>query len=62
MEQGGLLTRKVFPVIPPRVEYTLTDLGVSLSAAFCGVWEWAETHQQTIRNARLEFQKRQAPS
>ena len=60
MEQGGLLTRKVFPVIPPRVEYTLTDLGVSLSAAFCGVWEWAETHQQAIRQARLGFQERQS--
>lgn len=59
MEQDGLLTRKVFPVIPPRVEYTLTELGVGLGAAFCGVWLWAETHQKAILQARLDFQERQ---
>ena len=38
MERDGLLVRTVHPVIPPRVEYRLTELGHSLGAAFCGVW------------------------
>ena len=36
MERDGLLTRTVHPVIPPRVEYELTELGRSLGEAFCG--------------------------
>ena len=38
MERDGLVTRTVHPVIPPHVDYTLTELGRELSAAFCGVW------------------------
>jgi DNA-binding HxlR family transcriptional regulator len=38
MEADGLVSRTVFPVIPPRVEYQLTSLGHSLGEAFCGVW------------------------
>ena len=44
MEREGLVARTVHPVIPPKVEYRLTTLGLSLSAAFCGVWMWAEEH------------------
>ena len=45
MEREGLVARTVHPVIPPKVEYRLTNLGLSLSAAFCGVWLWAEEHR-----------------
>ena len=55
MERDGLVRRTVHPVIPPRVEYTLTPLGESLSAAFCGVWIWAETHHAEIQRARDAF-------
>ena len=55
MEADGLVLRTVFPVIPPRVEYELTDLGRSLGAAFCGVWIWAEEHRETIMKARAAF-------
>jgi DNA-binding HxlR family transcriptional regulator len=55
MERDGLLTRKVHPVIPPKVEYQLTELGRSLGAAFCGVWIWAAQHQEAVVRAREEF-------
>lgn len=58
MEADGLVTRTVFPVVPPRVDYALTDLGHSLGAAFCGVWTWAETHRATILAARAAFSAR----
>jgi DNA-binding HxlR family transcriptional regulator len=57
MERDGLVTRTVHPVIPPRVEYQLTELGSSLGEAFCGVWIWAETHGQEIERARVAFEK-----
>jgi DNA-binding HxlR family transcriptional regulator len=57
MERDGLVTRTVHPVIPPRVEYQLTELGSSLGEAFCGVWVWAETHGQEIERARVAFEK-----
>ena len=55
MEADGLVVRTVFPVIPPKVEYELTDLGRSLSAAFCDVWHWAEHYQAAIMQARRVF-------
>ena len=55
MERDGLVTRTVHPVIPPRVDYRLTDLGMSLGAAFCGVWQWAEENLARIGDARRLF-------
>ena len=52
MERDGLVRRQIHPVIPPRVDYTLTDLGISLGAAFCGVWLWAEENIDRIELAR----------
>ena len=57
MEADGLLTRTVFPVVPPRVEYELTNLGRSLGAAFCGVWIWAEQHRELILQSRKAFRE-----
>ena len=58
MERDGLVIRTVHPVIPPKVEYRLTDLGHSLSAAFCGVWTWAEANLARIETARQAFDAR----
>jgi DNA-binding HxlR family transcriptional regulator len=58
MERDGLLARKVYPVVPPKVEYKLTDLGLTLSAAFCGVWVWAAENLSKVEEARARFDKR----
>jgi DNA-binding HxlR family transcriptional regulator len=55
MERDGLLVRTVHPVIPPKVEYRLTDLGLGLGAAFCGVWLWAEENIDRVEAARQRF-------
>ncbi|WP_341317883.1 helix-turn-helix domain-containing protein [Paraburkholderia sp. IMGN_8] len=52
MEADGLVLRTVYPEVPPRVEYSLTELGTSLCAAFCGVWQWAEKHEPELRVLR----------
>ena len=59
MERDGLLVRTVHPVIPPRVEYRLTDLGESLSEAFCGVWVWAAKNFDRIESSRTAFDGRE---
>jgi DNA-binding HxlR family transcriptional regulator len=58
MERDGLVVRTVHPVIPPKVEYRLTDLGFTLAEAFCGVWTWAEANIDRIEAARAAFDGR----
>lgn len=58
MERDGLVIRTVHPVIPPKVEYRLTDLGFTLAEAFCGVWMWAEKNIDRIEAARAAFDGR----
>lgn len=58
MEREGLVIRTVHPVVPPRVEYRLTDLGLGLGAAFCGVWLWAEQSLEQIEQARADYDQR----
>ena len=60
MERDGLVIRTVHPVIPPKVEYRLTDMGHSLGLAFCGVWGWAQTNHAAIEAARARFDARKA--
>jgi DNA-binding HxlR family transcriptional regulator len=57
MERDGLITRTVHPVVPPKVEYKLTIIGVSLGAAFCGVWIWAAENLNDVERARHRFEK-----
>jgi len=58
MECDGMVTRTVHAVIPPRVDYRLTELGLSLGAAFCGVWIWAEENLAKVEAARAAFAAR----
>jgi DNA-binding HxlR family transcriptional regulator len=55
--RDGLVARTVYPVVPPKVEYKLTKLGMSLGTAFCGVWVWAAENLKEIERARLRFDK-----
>jgi len=59
MECDGLVSRVVHPVVPPRVDYSLTELGRTLGAALCGVWIWAETYHSQIEAARAAFARRE---
>lgn len=46
MEESGLLTRKVYAEVPPRVEYTLTEVGYSLKPIMDTMWAWGEEYKR----------------
>lgn len=47
MEESGLLTRKVYAEVPPRVEYTLTETGYSLKPILDSMVEWGKAYQKS---------------
>ncbi len=53
MEQNGLVSREIKPVIPPWVEYSLTSLGVSLLPVLDALTEWSELHYQEVLDAQV---------
>jgi len=55
LESYGLLTRKVYPVIPPKVDYSLTPLGDSLVIALDSLRDWAMDHNATVEAAIDEY-------
>ncbi|MFK4725693.1 winged helix-turn-helix transcriptional regulator [Bradyrhizobium niftali] len=58
LERDGLVTRTIFPTIPPRVDYELTDLGRGLSRPVEALGKWAMEHLAQIEAARTRFDKR----
>ena len=50
MESSGLLTRTVYPEVPPRVEYTLTETGQSLAPVMEALKDWGLMYQEQHRN------------
>lgn len=55
LERDGLVTRTVFPEIPPRVEYALTRLGQTLLEPITALADWAAEHRTKIQDARTAF-------
>jgi DNA-binding HxlR family transcriptional regulator len=57
LERDGLVTRTVFPTIPPRVDYELTELGRSLRQPVQNLGQWAFTNLPEIQSAREKFDR-----
>lgn len=55
MERLGLVTRQIYPVIPPRVEYQRTALGHKLGPVVCHLWDWVADHATEMQMARAAF-------
>jgi DNA-binding HxlR family transcriptional regulator len=59
LERDGLVTRTVYPVVPPRVEYALTPLGRTLHSTIQALVTWTETHQDEVVAARAAYDARE---
>ncbi len=62
LERDGLISRHVTPTIPPRVDYELTELGVSLRDPVRALGQWANEHIDCIRAAQDKFDAQNDPS
>ena len=57
LESDGLVTRKVFAEVPPRVEYRLTEMGESLLPHINALTQWASKHYKQIEHSRMIMSK-----
>lgn len=55
LERDGVVARRVYAEVPPRVDYELTPLGIELAEALCGLWEWAMRHESRVADARAAY-------
>ncbi len=61
MERDGLISRTIYPVVPPKVEYRITPMGRSLLAPLRQLCLWAKAHSKERDQARHEFDSRHLP-
>jgi DNA-binding HxlR family transcriptional regulator len=54
LEHNGLVEREVYPVVPPKVEYSLTPLGASLQPLLEAICQWSEQHLEEVEEARQD--------
>lgn len=57
LERDGIVRRRIYASVPPRVEYSLTDLGGSLCELVAGICTWAETNIEQVQKARSVFDR-----
>lgn len=57
LERDGLVVRHVYPVVPPKVEYSLTPLGNTLTELLEAICQWAQVHIDEIEAARIRYDK-----
>jgi DNA-binding HxlR family transcriptional regulator len=60
LERDGLVTRTVYPVVPPRVDYALTALGATVLETIQALVNWTEAHQDEVAAARATYDARAA--
>ncbi len=58
LERDGLVIRELFPEVPPRVEYEITDLGKSLLRPTQGLVDWAKANWERVREAQFRYDAR----
>ena len=58
LERDGLVIRELFPEVPPRVEYEITDLGKSLLRPTQGLVDWAKGNWEQVRKAQVRYDAR----
>ncbi len=59
LEQNGIINRKVYPVVPPMVEYTLTPIGKELMEPISMLGTWAEKNSEAVQKARETYEERE---
>ena len=60
LERDGLVSREVHSVVPPRVDYALTDMGCTLHQTIKSLVTWTEEHQEAIARARAAYDVRES--
>ena len=59
LERDGLVTRTIYPEVPPRVEYSLTELGKTLQEPISALWDWSAENHHAIVEARSIYDARE---
>lgn len=54
LEEHGLITKRIYPVVPPKVEYSLTEFGKTLIPVISALGQWGDEHQERLRTFILK--------